>query len=176
MSSRDSDLERLAHHEAGHIVADVVLNGSSARSVTIERNESRSSLGYAMPEPSLEIYPRVRDYEMIVIAFFAGLAAEIRFDSEAIQDPHAQIGHRADDLKASRWLTLLGGAELHEDRLRDETTAFVEAHWDGITRLASELIAHGTLNHDECEMIIEIVHGEGSEWDLAQYRMLRDPL
>ncbi|MDP2857369.1 MAG: AAA family ATPase [Bacillota bacterium] len=80
---RDSELARVALHEAGHAVAGELVAPGSVSSVTI--SPRGTALGYTRntPEDDLYLYPREKIEEEIVILLAGAIAEEIHYGSRS---------------------------------------------------------------------------------------------
>jgi len=80
---RDSELKRVALHEAGHAVAGELVAPGSVSSVTI--SPRGAALGYTRntPEDDLYLYPREKIEEDIVILLAGAVAEEIHYGSRS---------------------------------------------------------------------------------------------
>src|SRR5262249_31195955 len=89
-----SDLACVAHHEAGHVIADwrfgrrlkkatIIPRGDYLGSVTATRKLHLRSLEYTDPSPS-----RTGRLHALVIALFAGIAAQRRFNPRSCRSYH----------------------------------------------------------------------------------------
>lgn len=172
-----SQIERTAHHEAGHLVVEYKISGGlCSGEVTIRPRPVEGILGHASSEepwPTImhddgpvSFDPEVLENE--ILSLYAGLAAESRFDPEGT-DPR---GAWADNEKAAEWLRFHPNPPA-EETLRARAAALVETHWTAIDALAQELLARRELPGDEAEIIVDTALGDCTHEDLQRYRLLR---
>ena len=164
---QEIELQRTAHHEAGHFVASYILTPSSYRgAVTIRADQKARTLGTCRSEAPWS----AGDHKDEVVGYFAGYVAEKRYDPTASPD-----GAWSDDEKAREILVLLGEEAL-EGEYRARADTFVANHWAAIEALAEELLKQDEIRgSEEAEIIIDIARGEATAADLETYRRVCRP-
>ena len=134
-----SELEKTAHHEAAHSVASYA-RGAWLGPVSIEPNED-GSLGHSRGEEHMPADDwSDEEIEDRIIDFYAGLAADVRLDPASEEKAYRQA--EDDTESAERYLRLLpGNRKENEKRVRAKTAAFVDKHWEEISRLARTFLS-----------------------------------
>jgi len=165
----NSNLRRIAYHEAGHAAAELVF-GNSPFNVTIEPGGDQ--LGH-----SHQLYGDVFSEEGIrkeIISLYAGAEAEhlVNDDYDSIKE-----GAWSDDEKAEEHLERLSKTEADKRQiaadLRKETAEFIQNHRKLVDLIALELLGHVTLDLEELDYIYDIYKGEATEEELEEYRLAR---
>ena len=161
-----TELERTAHHEAGHYVAHYVgqdeghLGG--ALSVSIVPNDKEGSLGRIRAQEcprSSETgdWPKRETIEAHVVACCAGFAAQRRFDPS--EDETQARGGAANDFElAKEWDDVFS----IDDGLRC-ASALVTTHWRSIEVVAKGLLARGQLNAEEADALLILTNDSDSK-------------
>lgn len=170
------DAQAIAHHEAGHAVADVRF-GFTSNIVTIIPNQSQHSLGDAGSVDGDYLRPNgTIDAERageIVIACLAGYAAEVQYapssKSQAVRGASDDFAKATDVLNILRQLGPIKDIKVWQQQARD----FVKQNWKAIETVCSALLECKTLDGQSVEHIIEIADGkEGAAETLARWREL----
>jgi len=155
---------QIAHHEAGHAVAAVVL-GIGIEKVTLEDDEEANALAYCL-HPGIHGFVSTTRKEQAALArdlvyvCYAGYAAEARYQPKARR---RQAAH--DDANASElcWTYSIGprncfvGDEVYLaglKRLENEAKRLVRKCWPSIHAVAIELKKRRTLTCEEVRTII----------------------
>jgi len=139
--SDEPSREAVAHHESGHFVVGELV-GERHSVVTIEPRPRRVGgvrLGgvKAYTDPFDAPQADARRTRAAVVCYFAGPAAQRRFDGSARPES---------DAESAQALLAAIGAEAEEAALRAEAERLVAVHWAAVTKLAEALLRFGTLS------------------------------
>jgi hypothetical protein len=134
----------VAHHEAGHAVARVLL-GLELEIVSIERSATSEGICVSAWYPS----------EECIISLFAGQVAEMR-----LRGPHYKpVGNMGWDTD-NRWIEqylerIANGRDVEQlrDSLKAQTEQLISASWDFVKAVASELLDGKTLVQADMDRI-----------------------
>lgn len=143
------DLRAVAHHEAGHAVADFY-HDFSVRLVTIVPDHKTAGRVELAFWPEVEADRRLA--EDMLLCFACGPEAERRYLRR-----RNKFGAVSSDYMQGELLFRLIGIEKpdFEFLLLDELARqYVEAHWQEIRAVAQELLDRGTLTGDELRQVI----------------------
>ena len=146
---RTKQLERTAHHEAGHVVAGWRM-GENSRAVSIVPAKDKRYLGYHQsPRYSKPLYgpsPHVqRRLENIALVCLAGPAADRRFNPRGFRHYSGQrdretaidlLWHMSDTTEE---------AEAYFRLVQVRASILVEGYWRTIEHVAEALLEKGTL-------------------------------
>ena len=146
---RTKQLERTAHHEAGHVVAGWRM-GENSRAVSIVPAKDKRYLGYQVPapysKPRHNPSPQVqRRLENIALVCLAGPAADRRFNPRGFRHWSAQrdrelaidlLWHMSDTTEE---------AEAYFRLVQVRASILVEGYWRTIEHVAEALLEKGTL-------------------------------
>jgi hypothetical protein len=146
-----------AHHEAAHTVARVVL-GESFYEVTVDGGGGGASRGYPLGEEE-----RAKSPATMACVSMAGPAVEAYFWSMKSERPwtneelfeqwwDAQQSHESDpDVDE---ISDAAQAGFRAGEGYTFALALLEVHWDAIKALATELLEHGRVGHDDVDRIL----------------------
>jgi sugar phosphate isomerase/epimerase len=159
-------LAEVAHHEAGHAVADHRL-GFTSFGCTVVPNDAENTLGSAGQYDGWEDADEARSF---VTSLYAGYCAEVVFGAD---ERGARHGARYDFERAAEVLAWL--ADTTEAAGLEAAFRFVRepAKWNAIMTVAAELEKCGTLDGTEVEILIDVADGTVQRSDLDQYRALK---
>lgn len=146
-------LIEIAHHEAGHVVAALVLHLSIGRKgVTILPGAESLGAAYVLPQlrenPEIEISPRthirILDYAVMCLA---GDAAQRKFN------PQRRFGGQQDVHNAGDLLSYISGStkilELQLKIAHLRARGLVDMRWKEIVAVANDLVERKRLNREE---------------------------
>ena len=169
--------EHVAHHEAGHFVADY-FHATYERIDAVTIVPSGDAAGQNTGRHPLDEGCSNSEIAKAIIGLFAGRAAEVRYDASREIEARSSAGD--DEEKAAtflRWLCHGKGKRKRDDlemRLRARAASLVEEHWAAVSALARELLERKKLDVYEAAWIVAIAEGEDAKTRLAEYRSFRD--
>lgn len=154
-----------AVHEAGHAVADLVLEHGCAI-VSIVPDFERGTSGRARQLYGDDL---TQDgMEKLVISLYAGAEAQ-RLAAPADEN-WAQLireGASSDDAAAEEYLR---HCQRSAAELREAASLLVREHWALVELVARELTTYRVLHGDEIEILLEVHNGDATHAELQRFR------
>lgn len=155
--------ERIAHHEAGHAVADLRF-GFDVLDVTMVRDGV--NLGGARP---VDGWSDDGEAETFIISLLSGYAAELLLVGDS--DTTMESGARGDFADASGVLRRIGRRASMNTWI-ELALSFVAGEWRAVCAVARELVTRRKLSGDEVALIVDIADGNAKPEALSVLRGL----
>lgn len=155
------DIERTAHHEAAHAIADTKF-GFKFLEVTIERHGDALGESYC----DGDCYDD-EDVTNRITSLLSGYAADIKFSPETGES--ARWGASSDFESAEE---MIGDTAI--DPWIERAKVFVDENWKAIALVASELLKEKKLEFVEVDILIDVAEGKDEMSTLEEYRRRRD--